>query len=218
MLILQNKISLEALLKAKKQLDYAIAYAKTDLEKTGSIKCFEFGTHIDFPRHIIPGGADVSSFSIENSSSLCIVMYPDHKAENDFVLTKQMLEVFENKHGIIPNNAWFLLLTGWGKKAYSQDAYQNYQGSTMHFPTIAEDAAHFLVKRGIKGFGIDTLSPDAEFSNFNVHKILLEANVVIVENVKYIPNLPPSRGFLQVVPLALTNAGECPARLIYAYR
>jgi nucleotidyltransferase substrate binding protein (TIGR01987 family) len=37
-----KKISLQALLKAKAQLDFAIEHAKSELEITGAIKCFEY--------------------------------------------------------------------------------------------------------------------------------------------------------------------------------
>lgn len=39
---IDKKISLNALLKAKKQLDFAIKNAHSELEITGAIKCFEY--------------------------------------------------------------------------------------------------------------------------------------------------------------------------------
>jgi nucleotidyltransferase substrate binding protein (TIGR01987 family) len=48
MLIMQGKISIEPLLKTKAQLDKAITQAKTDLEITGAIKCFEYSYEISW--------------------------------------------------------------------------------------------------------------------------------------------------------------------------
>ena len=42
MYILQGAVSLEALIKAQKQLESALDSAESDLEITGTIKCFEY--------------------------------------------------------------------------------------------------------------------------------------------------------------------------------
>lgn len=48
MKILNGRISIEALLKARRQLKQAIATAKTELEITGSIKCFEYSYELSW--------------------------------------------------------------------------------------------------------------------------------------------------------------------------
>lgn len=48
MLILDGKVSIDVLLRTKKQLDTAIPVAKSELEITGAIKCFEYTYEISW--------------------------------------------------------------------------------------------------------------------------------------------------------------------------
>lgn len=48
MLILDGKVSLDVLIRTKKQLDTAIPAAKSELEITGAIKCFEYTYEISW--------------------------------------------------------------------------------------------------------------------------------------------------------------------------
>ena len=88
----------------------------------------------------------------------------------------------------------------------------------MRFPTLGCDAAEYLIEKNIRGLGIDTLSPDSPHGDFPVHTLLLTAGIYIVENIKYVSDLPAAAGFLQIVPLAIVGGTESPVRAFFFYR
>ena len=107
-------------------------------------------------------------------------------------------------------------MTGWGAKWQDSQAYKNMDSQgIMHFPTVSPDAARYLASRNIRGFGIDTLSPDLNDANFPTHTVFLASNTLILENMRYVPNLATTRGFLQVIPLAIQGGTESPIRLFF---
>jgi kynurenine formamidase/predicted nucleotidyltransferase len=195
---------------------------KSDYEQQFCVQKYSFsagfGTHIDAPAHKIPGGMDLALIPLKASMpTTCFVFYPQEKVvAADFLLTRLMIENFEKQYGEITPDSWFLLMSSWGEKAFNNTAYCNINRfGQMEFPGISIDAAEYLVEKKIRGFGIDTLSPDCMDKDFSVHTCFLSANIIILENIKYIKNLLPASGFLQVVPLAINGGTESPARVFF---
>lgn len=176
-----------------------------------------YGTHIDTPAHMISGGKNLTNLETKKLYVPCVIFYVQGDIEPSFTLTKNMLEHFEENFGIIPAQSWFLLMTGWGKKAFDSKQYRNEDSNKiMHFPTIDKAAAQYLINKGIIGFGLDTLSPDQpDDETFPIHRLFLANNVLILENLKYAPNLLPNSGFLQVIPLNIQGGVESPVRLFF---
>lgn len=75
-------------------------------------------------------------------------------------------------------------------------------------PTIAER----LVEKRIKIFGLDALTPDSE--PFETHKIFLQNNILIVENLTGLEPLIGKRLYCAVLPLKLTATDGAPCRVI----
>ncbi len=177
-----------------------------------------FGTHIDVPAHKISGGADLASLPLKVSMPVsCFIFYPEKKElDEQFLLTRLMIENFERQYGEIVEDSWFLCMSGWGEKAFNSAEYRNVKkNGQMQFPSISTDAAAYLAAKKIRGFGIDTLSPDCNDTHFSVHEQFLSAGIIIIENIKYIKSLVPASGFLQVVPLAITSGTESPVRVFF---
>jgi kynurenine formamidase/predicted nucleotidyltransferase len=173
------------------------------------------GTHIDSPAHIIKGGNDVTSFGLKSFIAPCSIVYMSQAIDAHFVLTARMLQEFEKNHGAIAPQSWVLIMTGWGKRWQDPVSYKNFnEQGMMQFPTLSEDAAQFLISRNVLGLGIDTLSPDKDGSTFQVHKLLLGANILILENIRYLETLSYFNGFLVVMPLAIKGGFESPARVL----
>ena len=177
-----------------------------------------FGTHVDVPAHKISGGIDLASLTLKACMPApCFIFYPEEKEINElFLLTRLMIENFEREYGEIVEDSWFLCMSGWGEKAFDSSEYRNVKKTgQMQFPSISHDAAAYLAEKRIRGFGIDTLSPDCNDIHFSVHEHFLSAGVIILENIKYVKNLVPASGFLQVVPLAIVDGTESPARVFF---
>lgn len=180
-----------------------------------------FGTHIDTPAHMVPGGADLASLDLTKLFAPCSILVAPSEADHTFVLTAAHIKEHEARFGPLAANSWFLVMTGWGKRSSDPQAYQN-QGpdGSMHFPTISVEAAEYLVSKKILGLGIDTLSPDRYEKNgeFPIHKTLLGAGILIVENLIYHPHACGYQALLQVVPLNIPGGAESPARVLLIHR
>ena len=167
------------------------------------------GTHIDAPAHCFPDGKTIDNLVLENLLTDCVVIHTDTITE-DYVITPEVLEKFENEHGKIPENAFVIFHTGWDQFWNNFKKYRN----DLKFPSLHEETAKVLVERNIAGVGIDTLSPDAIGKDFPVHRVLLGAGKYIVENVANAKELPPTGAKSLVLPIKIKDGTEAPVRLV----
>jgi len=107
------------------------------------------------------------------------------------------------------SEAEFLLLhTGWSR-FWGTDEYNR------GYPALSPAAAEWLAETGLKGVGIDAPSFDAEDSaSLPVHKRLLGAGMLLVENLTALDRLTGSDFFLSVLPLNIAGAEACPTRAV----
>ena len=174
-----------------------------------------FGTHMDAPLHMIPGGRDIASYDINTLCAPCSLFVAQQPVDASFVFTSEMLCAYEQQYGKIATGSWFVLMTGWGKHAHDQKAYQNMdQNGLMHFPNVSAEVAQVLAERKIVGLCIDTLSPDGNDYTFPVHNILLGAGIVIAENIRFYDGAIGNGHMLQVVPLPIVGGAEAPVRVL----
>lgn len=164
------------------------------------------GTHMDAPRHFIPGGETVDKIELDQLVGPALVLNLTqfgHKAEVGISDLKKIL------NGRTPER--LLLRFDWcrylGTMSYYNDS-----------PFISEEAAQWLVDSGCRLLGMDTAMPDNPINGRNGpkdspnHKILLGAGVVLVEylvNLKYILS---ENFFLVVAPLKIRDGDGAPVR------
>ena len=75
---------------------------------------------------------------------------------------------------ILKENDIVLLFTGWDSFYGKEEYYTNH-------PVISEELAELLIKKKIKMLGMDMPSPDN--GEFEIHKILFENEIFILENL-----------------------------------
>lgn len=168
------------------------------------------GTHMDAPAHCILGGKTIAQIPLETLQAPCAVVDVSAKMCADYSVTVQDLQIYENKYGMILDNAFVLFHTGWGQ-FWSQPA--KYHNNHI-FPSLSKDAATFLLnERNIVGIGIDTLSPDRPQSGFPVHQMMLAQGKYIVENVANAQNLSPKGATILALPIKIETT-EAPIRLV----
>ena len=164
------------------------------------------GTHIDTPAHCISGGKTVEALDLGNLCARLIIIDVSAKMHERYSVTvDDLIAANENF-----KDAFVLIKTGWGKFWDDSKQYHN----NHIFPSVSGDAAQYLVKKGINGLGIDTLSPDRPEDGFPVHSAVLGAGKYIVENV-CIPNtLSTTSGYIMALPPKLSGCTEAPIRLV----
>lgn len=169
------------------------------------------GTHLDAPAHCIPGGNDVAQLPLSALIAPCILIDVSSRASSEhFILGTADITKFENQYGVIPAGALVIVRTGWDRHWNSPENYHN----NHQFPSVALEAAQTLIKRGIIGFGLDTLSCDCPQSGFISHQAFLSSGIYLVENVAHADRIPPVGAFVAALPLKIAGATESPIRLI----
>ncbi len=148
------------------------------------------GTHIDAPLHMIAGGKFICDVPVMRFFGRGRLI----DARGRSTATPDLLKIADISAGDI-----VLILTGW----YHRFGNDNYYAE---FPEMAPDLARDLVKMGASIVGLDTPSPDR--SPFLVHRILLSADVLIIENLT---NLEALLGIDEFDVVALPAKFQCEA-------
>jgi arylformamidase len=157
------------------------------------------GTHLDAPRHFIPGGRTVDRLDLGALVGLCRVIEVVSAVGH---LSRADLRRFE----LHPGDRVLL---------------KTRNSNQPSAPTFAPDgaalepsAADYLCEQGVCLVGIDGPSIDAwNTSDFPCHKRLLGADILIVENLVLRYVMPGAYGLI-AVPLNLPGADGCPVRAL----
>jgi kynurenine formamidase len=123
------------------------------------------GTHIDCPMHLLESEKTMLDYDIENFAGDGILIAAEGEEQIDY---KPEYEEKAKKGQIV------LIYTGMDKLYGSNDYY-------VKHPVITKKLAQFFVDKEIKLLGVDMPSPD--YSPFEVHKLLLAKNILIMENL-----------------------------------
>jgi kynurenine formamidase len=176
------------------------------------------GTHLDAPSHFSKGAPDVDKIPPEALTGPVALIDIAEAASRDAdtELTMDQMTAWEKSHGKIPDGAFLVVRTGWGKRWDEPDKYLNKDGGgVMRYPGISLSAAQFAVgQRGVKGLGIDTLSTDRGSSTtFPEHHYTLGAGKIHLENLANLDRLPATGAYLIAAPLKIKNGSGAPARV-----
>lgn len=160
------------------------------------------GTHIDAPRHFVPGAPGVDGISPE------ILVGPARlvRVPEAGVIDRRLLE------GLQLSGVSRLLLSTRNSPLLQQTEFDT------DYISVSEDGARYLVEVGMKLVGIDYLSIEAYHQEGHpTHRILLEAGVVIVEGLD-LGRVPPGDYDLMCLPIKLKDADGAPARVLLQER
>ncbi len=150
------------------------------------------------------------------------------KRENDWIKCRwtsfygsaQLIDVRDFKHGqidlkylqknkeIFMINDFVIFNTGyeqdWGQESYFKE-----------YPVLSTAAAQWLSAQNIKGIGLDACSVDPVGSDdLPVHHILFAADLLIVENLTNLHQLPDSQFIFSCFPLKIVDADGSPVRAV----
>lgn len=174
------------------------------------------GTHMDAPSHFIPHAKSIADIDLDD---LILPLHVIHKkCEASDQLLVSDLKCYEKDHGIIKPDTFVAFHSHWDQYWRSEKNYKNVDAEgVMHFPTISEEACEYLLERGIRGIGIDTLSPDPEdtlsTSPFPVHHMILGAGGYILENLAHLSAIH-GPAYMIALPIPIIEGTEAPARVL----
>jgi arylformamidase len=157
------------------------------------------GTHLDAPRHFIPGGRTIDQLDLDALVGVCRVVEVVNAGGPISRADLQRVELRPGER---------LLL----KTRNSQQPVGAPFGPD--FVALDPSGADYACERGVRVVGIDGPSVDAwDAEDFPSHKRLLGANVLILENL-VLRHVGPGIYGLIAVPLNLIGADGCPLRAL----
>jgi kynurenine formamidase len=145
------------------------------------------GTHIDAPKHFIPGGLSVDELPLKAVMGRGVtISAPD--LENRSVLPLRAITDFEARQGAIKEGDIVMFRFGWDAKYRLQPESGPY---LKDWPGLSAEGAEYLAARKVKAVGCDTLALDAFGAGANPsHHILLGKGIPIIENIRNLEKLP----------------------------
>jgi kynurenine formamidase len=149
------------------------------------------GTHIDAPLHMLQGGADLSTFSIDT-----------------FVGQGALVEGFSLGALQAANiqAGDIVLFRSGASERFEDPSY------FTEYPVLDMTVVEALIAARVKLVGIDTCSADIE-EGFPIHKALLGAGIPIIENLTNLKVLQGKKFRVYALPLSLA-VDAAPARVV----
>lgn len=180
------------------------------------------GTHLDAPIHFGEGKLPASEVPLANLIAPAVVIDVTDKTKDnpDYLLKMSDLTAWEKRHGKIPPRSMVLLRSDWSKRYGDRKLYFGDDtpgdASKLHFPGFGEDAVKFLISdRQIIAIGVDTASIDYGASkDFPVHRLIAAANLVGLENLTHLDQLPATGAMLLALPMKIEGGSGGPLRAV----
>lgn len=185
------------------------------------------GTHFDAPAHWISGKDfpqnTVDTIDPKNFIAPAVVVdaTAEVAANEDWILTLEFLQKWEEKNGRIPAGNWVLFRTGWSDRLAKDPAsYVNAREDGAHTPGPSQEAVEWLIKeRDVHGFGVETINTDAGQSYawpmpYPCHTLMHGANKYGLQCLTNLDQLPVTGAVIVSAPLKIQRGSGSPLRVL----
>lgn len=163
------------------------------------------GTHMDAQVHFAAGAGTIDVTPLEQCMGPAWVIDLDGVADQELITVQHLGKVADE---FSPGES-LLLNTGWSRHIDDSQHYRD------RFPRIADDLAHWCVAHSVNVLGVEPPSV-ADVNNkeelTRIHKILLGADITIVEGLTNLNALTQKKVFFCATPLKIENGDGCPCR------
>jgi kynurenine formamidase len=170
------------------------------------------GTHVDAPNHLVSiGEPTIEETPLSQWMGDCCVISMKGIEQGGLVKASN-IERWEQEHGVISKGEFVLFNFGWpnGWTAKPQG------GSEYRLnPGLSEEAAKYLVSRGVGLVGLDVPSIDSyKDEGSPAHRIILEKKIALLETLINLEKLPPRGSYLIALPLKIKGGSGSPVRAV----
>lgn len=157
------------------------------------------GTHMDAPRHFVPGGASIDQTPIDALIGPARVL----PIEDPYAIRRAELEKFNPRPG-----ERLLFKTRNSAEAWSRPTFDE------DFVYIADEAARYLAACGVRTVGVDYLSIGGfRHDTVETHVSILSAGIAVIEGLD-LALVEPGDYELICLPLKIAGADGAPARAL----
>jgi kynurenine formamidase len=174
------------------------------------------GTHVDAPAHFISDAKPQAHVTIENVPLTRLIgrgvrIVCRECKEGDYV-SKAFVAEWEQQHGALQAGDIVIFDFGWAARWALRP---NDKGYLTDWPGVSLEAAEYLLEKQVAAIGVDTLSPDppAALAAKPLHPVVLEKQMLIIENLCNLDELPDFFLFL-ALPLKIRGGSGSPIRPI----
>lgn len=159
------------------------------------------GTHTDAPLHFLPDGKPLSEVDIDRYVGTCFVADCTQKGAPKAVIEVEDVKPYENQ---IKLAGRVIFATGWNRMFNTEAFFTEY-------PSVSLELARYLVSLGVKMMGVEGPSVSI-YDGAEVHKVLLGADVAIVEGLTNLEGLMGRTVLFCGAPLAFAGMDGWPVR------
>jgi arylformamidase len=157
------------------------------------------GTHVEAPLHFLPEGAALDTLSIERFVGTAVVV--EVPGESVTAAALKAVAIPARTHRLLVKTAnsarW---AAGWGP-------------FDPVYVALTQDAARWVVERGVELVGIDHLSVQRYEDDAETHRILMRGGVVILEGLN-LAGVQPGEYTLVAAPIRLVGTEAAPVRAV----
>jgi arylformamidase len=157
------------------------------------------GTHLDAMYHFLDAGKTIEQMPLEWFYGSVTVLRLPKKAGEEVTLAD-----LQRHESSLQPEAKIIYETGW----HRQFGQENY---FTEFPSLTLEAARYLASRKIRLLGMDTPTPSRDW--FEIHHILLGAEIVLVESLARLDQTP-DQFTLSCFPLNFEGRDGSPVRAV----
>ena len=157
------------------------------------------GTHLDAMYHFLDDGKTIDAMPLDwFYGEAHVLRIPKNAGE------ELLVEDFAPFEAVLTPGAKVIYETGWHRQ-FGADNYFS------EFPSLTLAAGEYLAARGIRMLGMDTPTPSRDW--YEIHHILLGAEIVVVESLAHLDRVPDRFTFMGF-PLLLAGRDGSPIRAV----
>lgn len=174
------------------------------------------GTHVDAPAHFLSDAPPDAHVTIERVPLNQLigrgVRIDCHDMNTGDYFSTGRIREWEGRHGSLQAGDIVLFDFGWAKRWAPRPNDQPY---VEDWPGVGMDVAEYLLSKQAAAIGVDTLSPDPPeaLGTRPIHPVVLEKQMLIIENLCNLDQLPDFFVFL-ALPLKIREGSGSPLRAV----
>lgn len=170
------------------------------------------GTHVDAPHHLVSvGKPTIDDTVLSQWMGDCCVIRMNGMDPGGLVEVADIKQ-WEKEHCELAQGDMVIFDFGW-PNGWSTKYFNS--GKFKQNPGLSEEAAKYLVSKGVKLIGCDVPAIDSYRDEKNsAHKVILENKIPLLENLANLELLPSRGAFIIALPLRIKSGSGSPVRAI----
>jgi kynurenine formamidase len=174
------------------------------------------GTHVDAPAHFISDAKAEAHKTIDQIAPSRLigrgVRLDCRESKEGDSISAAFIKQWEAQHGAVEAGDIVVFNFGWSAHWGLRPDDRRYLAD---WPGVSMEAAEYLVSKRVAAIGVDSLSPDppAALAATPIHPMVLEKQVLIIENLTRLDELPDFFLFV-ALPLKIRQGSGSPIRAI----